>query len=389
MIDILIHMFIKDRDNIKDRMVRTSYGNLAAITGVVCNILLFIGKYMIGLFSGSIAIMADAINNLSDASSNIVSLLGFRLSAKKPDAEHPYGHARYEYVAGLVVCVIILAIGLSLVRDSLIKIISPEKVAFSWTIIIILLASIGVKLWMFHFNSKIGRLIQSDTLKATAADSRNDVITTSVVVIASFLCHYTGFYRLDGIMGLAVAAFILVSGANLAKDTLSPLLGEAPSKELVKHIEEVVMRYPGVMGMHDLLVHDYGPGNKFASLHVEFPADVDVIISHDTIDNMERYFLEQENLPMTVHYDPIVTTDCEVNGLRTYLSDCVKSLNLAYSIHDLRIVPGVTHTNVIFDCVVPPEDLEKKDEIISSISTCLKERDEKYVCIIHLEQSFV
>ena len=282
MTQFLIRCFIKRPDDVKDAAVRTAYGNLASLVGMACNILLCIGKLLAGTLFGSIAIMADALNNLSDASSNVVSLIGFRLAAKAPDAEHPYGHARYEYLAGLVVSVTILAIGLSLLKESALKVLHPTPVVFSWLSIGVLAASILVKLWLSGFNRTVGKKINSETLMATAADSRNDVLTTGAVLLSTILCSLTGYGIMDGIMGVGVAAFILWSGWGLVMDTLSPLLGESPSPELVEHIERTVMSYPGVLGMHDLMVHDYGPGHQFASLHVEFPAETDPLTAHDT-----------------------------------------------------------------------------------------------------------
>lgn len=389
MTKFLIHLFIKDKDNVTNAAVRTSYGNLAGMVGIICNILLFAGKYLIGTLFGSIAVAADAINNLSDASSNIVSLLGFKLGSRKPDAEHPYGHGRYEYLAGLVVCVIILAIGISLAKESVVKILHPQEVVFSWISIIVLAVSIGMKLWMYLFNRSIGRIIKSDTLIATAADSRNDVISTAVVMAAAFLCKFTGFYVIDGIMGLAVAIFILYSGIGLIGDALSPLLGKAPDAEMVENIEEKVLEFPHVIGMHDLMVHDYGPGNVFATLHAEFPADLDVIEAHDIMDNIERYFLLEENLMMTIHYDPIVKENEEVTHIRQFLEKAVKDLDERLSIHEVRLVPGKTHMNIVFDCV-KPAGFEKTDE---EIRIFLEERvkilNSKYICVIKMEQSYI
>ena len=388
MTQLLIRLFIKRPEDTKDPAVRTAYGNLASIVGMACNILLCLGKLTAGTLFGSIAIMADALNNLSDASSNIVSLIGFRLASKAPDAEHPYGHARYEYLAGLVVSVTILAIGLSLGKESIGKVLHPTPVAFSWLSVAVLAASILVKLWMSGFNRKVGRLIGSETLLATAADSRNDVLTTSAVLLATVLCSLTGWDILDGLMGVAVAAFILWSGWGLVMDTLSPLLGETPSPELVEHIEQTVMSYPGVLGMHDLMVHDYGPGHQFASLHVEFPAETDPLSAHDVIDNIERDFLKKDNLQVTIHYDPIVTSDAQVGVLRSRLMEKVRRIDPQLSIHDLRIVPGETHTNVLFDLVFPAGYTGDQNAILAEMCSFVTEQDPKYSCIIKLEQSY-
>ena len=388
MTQFLIRCFIKRPDDVKDAAVRTAYGNLASLVGMACNILLCIGKLLAGTLFGSIAIMADALNNLSDASSNVVSLIGFRLAAKAPDAEHPYGHARYEYLAGLVVSVTILAIGLSLLKESALKVLHPTPVAFSWLSIGVLAASILVKLWLSGFNRAVGKKINSETLMATAADSRNDVLTTGAVLLSTILCSLTGYGIMDGIMGVGVAAFILWSGWGLVMDTLSPLLGESPSPELVEHIERTVMSYPGVLGMHDLMVHDYGPGHQFASLHVEFPAETDPLTAHDVIDNIENDFLKKDRLQVTIHYDPIVTADASVGVLRARLQEHARQLDPQLSIHDLRIVPGDSHTNVLFDLVFPAGYAGDIDQMLAKMCQFVKEQDPKYCCVVKVEQSY-
>ena len=388
MTQFLIRCFIKRPDDVKDAAVRTAYGNLASLVGMACNILLCIGKLLAGTLFGSIAIMADALNNLSDASSNVVSLIGFRLAAKAPDAEHPYGHARYEYLAGLVVSVTILAIGLSLLKESALKVLHPTPVVFSWLSIGVLAASILIKLWLSGFNRAVGKKINSETLMATAADSRNDVLTTGAVLLSTILCSLTGYGIMDGIMGVGVAAFILWSGWGLVMDTLSPLLGESPSPELVEHIERTVMSYPGVLGVHDLMVHDYGPGHQFASLHVEFPAETDPLTAHDVIDNIENDFLKKDRLQVTIHYDPIVTADASVGVLRARLKEHARQLDPRLSIHDLRIVPGDSHTNVLFDLVFPAGYTGDIDQMLAKMCQFVKEQDPKYCCVVKVEQSY-
>ena len=388
MTQFLIRCFIKRPDDVKDAAVRTAYGNLASLVGMACNILLCIGKLLAGTLFGSIAITADALNNLSDASSNVVSLIGFRLAAKAPDAEHPYGHARYEYLAGLVVSVTILAIGLSLLKESALKVLHPTSVVFSWLSIGVLAASILVKLWLSGFNRAVGKKINSETLMATAADSRNDVLTTGAVLLSTILCSLTGYGIMDGIMGVGVAAFILWSGWGLVMDTLSPLLGESPSPELVEHIERTVMSYPGVLGVHDLMVHDYGPGHQFASLHVEFPAETDPLTAHDVIDNIENDFLKKDRLQVTIHYDPIVTADASVGVLRARLKEHARQLDPRLSIHDLRIVPGDSHTNVLFDLVFPAGYTGDIDQMLAKMCQFVKEQDPKYCCVVKVEQSY-
>lgn len=284
---------------------------------------------------------------------------------------------------------IIMAIGVLLAWESIQKVMEPAEVAFDWLMILVLLISIGVKLWMYFFNRTIGKIISSETLMATAADSRNDVITTAVVLLSTFLCRATGIYLIDGIMGIAVAVFILVNGVQLIRETLSPLLGKVPDPEFVRHIEKTVMSFPGVLGVHDLMVHDYGPGSRFVTLHVEFPAEKDVIEAHDVMDQIEQYFLEQEQLLMTIHYDPIVTDNGEVERLRHFLAEVAEQFDERLSIHEVRIVPGNTHINIVFDCVRPAGFRRKDDEIREYFSARVKELNPDYRCVIKVEQSYV
>lgn len=383
----LVRWFIKDYENVKDQKVRTSYGKLAGWVGIFCNVLLFAAKFLTGILSGSVSISADAINNLSDASSNIISLLGFKMGSKPADQDHPYGHARYEYLAGLFVALLIMVIGAELLRTSIHKIREPQPVEFSWVLVGVLIGSILVKTWMAFFNTYMGKQISSETLIATAADSRNDVITTAVVLAASLISHYTKL-NLDGWMGIAVALFILYSGFGLIKDTLDPLLGKAPDPALVQYIQQKIMGYERVLGTHDLMIHDYGPGRLFASVHVEMAAEGDVLESHDIIDNIEKDFFEQDNLHMVIHYDPIVTGDEAVGDLRNWLMEKVKRIDQRLSIHDLRIVPGISHTNLIFDCVVPYEFPLTDREVRHKIQEMVNEAYEHYQCVITVDRSF-
>lgn len=388
MTGLLIRLFIgKDRDA-EDAAVRTEYGKLAGTVGIICNIFLFAGKFLAGTLFGSMAIAADAFNNLSDAGSSIVSLLGFKLGAKAPDEKHPYGHARYEYLAGLAVCVMILAIGLNLLKEGLGKIVHPQLMVFSWLTIGILVVSILVKLWLGRFNMKIAGIIKSDTLRATAADSRNDCISTTAVLLATILTAFTNIAVIDGIMATVVAAFVIYSGFGLLKDAIDPLLGECPDEGLVRTVSDKIMSYNEVLGFHDLMVHDYGPGRQFASVHVELPAEMDSLLAHDIIDNIEKDFLTEDNLQVVVHYDPIVTSDEKVGELRKYVAQVVKEYDTRLTIHDLRIVPGPTHTNVIFDLVLPPDYKQDKDELIRYVKEKVIEWNHNYRCVIKLEQSY-
>ena len=392
MTDFLLRTFIKNLQNTADKAVRSACGNLACIVGILCNVLLFLGKFIVGTLFGSVSITADAINNLSDASSNIVSLVGFWLGGKPADKEHPYGHARYEYLAGLAVSVMILVIGIELGKESLAKVISPTPVEFSWLSTCVLVASILVKLWMSGFNRKVGNLIHSDTLIATAADSRNDVISTSAVLAASLVAHFTNFDRLDGIMGLAVALFILYSGFGLVKDTLDPILGAAPDPELVEHIQKKAQSYPDVLGMHDLMIHDYGPGNRLVSFHLEMPAEGDVMAMHDEIDQMEKDFFANDGLIVTIHFDPVVTSDPHVTELREFVEKTAHGIDPEINIHDLRIVPGNTHTNVIFDVAVPPAYFAKGSktgrDLLNALRDAVREKWPDHFCVIQLEQQY-
>ncbi len=386
MTKLLIKLFVKNHQNVKEPAVRTAYGKLSGWVGILCNIFLCAGKFIVGFISGSVSITADAANNLSDASSSIISLLGFKLAEKSADEEHPYGHARYEYISGFIVAVLVLVIGFELFKGSIEKIITPTAVEFSWVTVGVLAASIIVKLWMMLFNMKIGKLISSSALEATAADSRNDSISTLAVLAAALISHFASV-ELDGWMGVLVAVFILYSGVNLVRDAMSPLLGKAPDPEMVEEIREKVMSYDGVLGTHDLMVHDYGPGRIFASVHVEMAAERDVLESHDVIDNIERDFLQQ-GLNLVVHYDPIVTSDSAVGDTRREISDIVKQIDERLSIHDLRMVPGPSHTNVIFDCVVPPRFSMDENELRSEISRFVKAAHPDYFCVITVEQSY-
>lgn len=388
MTEFLIKKLIKNYENTDNASVRSSYGKLSGVVGILCNIILFAAKIVIGIISSSVAIMADAINNFTDAASSIISLLGFKLSEKPADAEHPYGHGRYEYLAALSVAVLIIVIGIELLKSSARKIFNPEVVIFSIPLACVLAISIIVKLWMMIFNKKISVKIKSQALLATSADSRNDVIATSAVLAATILSHLSGF-DLDGWIGLGVSAFILISGFGLVKDTIDPMLGSAPDAKFIEAIRDKILSYPGVLGMHDLMVHDYGPCRKFASVHVEMAAEEDVISSHDVIDNIETDFFQNDGLHLIVHYDPILTKDSETRDIRRQIENVVKEINPLLSIHDLRIVPGTTHTNLIFDCVSPYEVEIPDKELKQIISEKVKLIKAEYNCVITIDKSFV
>lgn len=385
---LLLKLFLGKTD-ISVPSGRAKVGNLAGIVGICCNVSLFIGKFIVGTLAGSMAIAADAFNNLSDAGSSVMSLLGFWLGSQEADEEHPFGHARYEYLAGMAVCVMIMAIGLNLAKEGIMKIFHPTMPEFGWASVGVMTGSILLKLWMSVFNGKLGRMIDSDTLRATAADSRNDCLSTGAVLLASFLCEITHIMVIDGIMATAVAGFILYSGYGLLKDALDPLLGKSPDPELVKLIEKTVKSYPGVLGMHDLLVHDYGPGNQFASLHIEFAAEMDALKAHDLIDNIERDFWKQQHLQVVIHYDPIVTSNSVVTELREYITEELKAYDERLSIHDLRIVPGDTHVNVLFDLLLPAKYEGDQTELLNYIMGKIKEKNRAYICVIKVDQSYI
>ncbi len=388
MTEWLVKRFVKNPEDVEAPATRASYGKFASIICIVCNVVLCAAKGAIGFVAGSVAIVADAMNNLSDASSNIISLLGFKLASKPADEDHPYGHGRFEYLSGLAVAVLIVLIGFELVKTSIGKIVSPEPMEFSLVVAVILLLSIAVKLWMAVFNKRIGERIDSTTLLATATDSRNDVIATGAVLAAAVISSVTGI-DLDGWAGLAVGAFIIYSGIELMRDTVDPLLGKAPDPEFVRFIHNKIMSYPGVAGTHDLMVHDYGPGRRFASAHVEMPAEMDPMESHDIIDNIEEAFRVEDNLLMVLHYDPIATEDSAVGELRERISQGVRTIDERLTIHDLRLVPGPTHTNVIFD-VVRPHGLDMADsELKRRVSDIVLQHRPDAICKITVDDSFV
>lgn len=389
MTSFLIRLFIRRREDVQDACVRLSYGNLAGITGIVCNVLLCAIKFFTGLFTGSISITADAVNNLSDASSGVITLLGFKLAGKPADPEHPYGHARMEYLAGLVVSFVILLIGVQLAGESVQKILHPAAATFGIVPAVMLVFSILVKLWMAGFYRSIGKKIDSTTLLAASADSRNDVISTGAVLLALLISAWTDL-DLDGWMGMAVALFILYSGIGLIKDTLDPLLGRAPSEELTRRVEEKILSYEGILGTHDLMVHDYGPGQCFASVHVEMNAEMNVMRSHDIIDTIERDFHEQDHIHLIIHYDPIETGSEAVGTMRQWVTERVHAVSPLLSIHDFRMVKGELHTNLIFD-VAAPSSYESTDaEIKQQIQRSVQENanGETYYCVITVDRSY-
>ena len=385
MVSLLIHIFIKDYRNTDSPEVRQKYGILSGAVGILFNIILFGTKFLAGLISHSIAITADAFNNLSDAGSSIITLVGFKMAGEKPDPHHPFGHGRIEYISGFLVSIIILLMAIELLRSSIGKILHPSDIDFSPLIVGILVLSILVKLYMFYYNRTMSRKIQSAAMAATALDSISDTLATSVVLLSTLIAHFTGL-KIDGWCGAAVGLFILFAGFNAAKDTIGPLLGQAPDPEFVKSIRDLVMSYDEVLGVHDLIVHDYGPGRLMVSLHAEVPAKGDILHLHDTIDNIEKRLRRELSCEAVIHMDPILNDDEETNTLKSAVMDIVKTIDQSLTIHDFRIVKGPTHTNLIFDVVEPyqvsflPEDLE------AMIQQKVQELDPRYFTVVQVDR---
>lgn len=384
MTGLLLRLFVKDADNTENPAVHTSIGKMAGFTGICCNILLFLGKLLAGLLSGSVSILADAINNLSDAGSSLVTLLGFYLAQRPADKEHPYGHARYEYLSGLVVSALILVIGLELGKSSFEKVLHPQPILATPVVWGVLTVSLCLKLWMSHFFRTLGARIRSVTLTAASADSRNDVIATAGVLLGYIVSSLFGV-NVDGIVGLGIAAFILWSGIGIARDTISPLLG-ARDPELVKKLSALVLSHEKVLGIHDLLVHDYGPGQCFASVHAELSAEENPLACHDIIDDIEQDAWEQLNVHLVIHYDPVMTNDAEWNRMRTLTEGWVRQVNPRLSIHDFRMVRSARQTKLVFDLAIPYDMALSAREVQTFIAEQLQKEGRDYQTIIHLDR---
>ena len=387
MTSLLIRLFIRKREDTASVQGRSRYGLLGSVTGMACNLLLFLMKLLAGVFSGSVSILADAFNNLSDLGSSLITMIGFKMSAKPADREHPFGHGRVEYITGFVVAIAILYVGIELARGSIDKILHPEAVTFHVLTAVILGASILVKLWMYFFYRKLGQIIQSASLRASAMDSFSDMASTSAVLLA-FVISYFFPINLDPYMGLLVACFILYSGVGVVRDTLNPLLGQPPAPELIQAISEHVMSYDGIVGIHDLVVHDYGPGRRFVSVHAEVPAGVDIQTSHDIIDRCERDAEGILGLEMVVHMDPIVTDNETLDRAHAEVMDTVLSIDPCLSIHDFRMVEGDTHTNLIFDLVLPPGFALSDEQCLERVRQGMSEIDPGYCCVIHIDKNY-
>ncbi|MDY2597695.1 MAG: cation diffusion facilitator family transporter [Eubacteriales bacterium] len=390
MIKLLSRIFIKDYKNYESPAVRSSYGVLCGGFGIFLNILLFIGKFLAGTLAKSVSITADAFNNLADAGSSIITLLGFRLARQKPDTKHPFGHGRIEYIAGLLVSAAIILMGFELAKSSISKIISPEPIEFSVLTAAILVCSILVKLYMVFYNKSIGKKIKSATLGATALDSCSDCIATSVVLVSSLIAHFFKI-NIDGYCGVLVAAFVIYSGIRALQETITPLLGQAPDREFIERIQKLIEEFPEITGIHDLIVHDYGPGRLMISLHAEMPVyeDSDIFAMHDIIDNAERLLSKELECLVTIHLDPTRSNDEKVAELKAKTVNVLHGISPELSLHDFRVVPGPTHTNLIFDVVIPFDLKLKEDEITEKLNSAVSEWDDaKYYVVVSFDRPY-
>lgn len=388
MVTLLAKLFIKDYRNTENPSVRGAYGILCSIVGIVLNLLLFAGKYLAGSLSGSLAIMADAFNNLSDAASSFVTLIGFRFAGRGPDTDHPFGHGRYEYISGLVVSFLILLMGIELGQSSIEKILQPEAMEGGWLTVLILLASIAVKFYMHLYNRRIGQKIDSAAMKATAMDSLSDSIATAVVLICTVIYLATDV-NLDGWGGGLVALFIIYTGITSIRDTLSPLLGQAPDPEYVQKIETIVKAHPEILGIHDLVVHDYGPGHRLISLHGEVSGDGDIYVLHDVIDRIEQELHDKLGCEAVIHMDPIAANDEHVNAMREKVEKLLARWDSRISLHDFRMVEGPTHTNLIFDAVVPQDLAATEEEAQKKIAQLIAQLGEQYRAVVKIDRFYV
>lgn len=388
MIGFLSKIFIKNQEDVKNPQVREAYGTLCSIMGIFFNVCLFAGKFFAGMVTGSVAITADAFNNLSDAGSSVITLAGFKFAGVKADDEHPFGHGRIEYLSGLAVSLLILLMGVELAKSSIKKIVKPETIEVSLLAIFILVVSILVKSYMAYYNYRISLKIDSTAMKATATDSLSDCVATSIVLIAMLIVRFTGI-NIDGISGLFVAVLILYAGYGAAKDTLMPLLGQSPDRKFVDKIEEIAMSYDDIIGVHDLVVHDYGPGRKMVSLHAEVPGDGDIFALHDAVDNAENQIYRELGCETTIHMDPVVVNDQRVNKIRNLVNEIIHNKNENLNMHDFRMVEGPTHTNVIFDLVIPRNLKQTDAEVVKDLRDAIGEIPGNYFAVIKIDKPFL
>lgn len=388
MTNFIIKKFIKDHENINDKKVRESYGVTSSVTGIIANTILSIGKILTGVLFNSISVTADGVNNLSDGASSLITLIGFKISSKPADKDHPFGHARMEYLTGLILGIAVLLVGFELIKSSFDKIMNPTKTIFSIEMTAVLIVSIFIKLWLSLFYKKLGGKISSVTLKASSIDSRNDVISTIIVLLSLLISEATG-YEIDGFVGILAALFILYSAYGILRDILNPILGEMPDEEFVESIENKIMSYEGILNIHDLVVHNYGPNTHFATVHAEVDANEDILKSHDIIDNIEREFAKDLNINLVIHLDPIITDDEEINELRSMTDNIIKSIDERLSMHDFRVVKGDTHTNLIFDVAVPVDCDIKSAKLVSLIEKEVQKENETYFVLVTVDKNYV
>lgn len=389
MTDFLVKLFVKNSDQTEKEEVRTAYGILASMVGIACNICLFMVKITVGITLNSISVMADAFNNLSDAASSVISFVGVKMASKPADKEHPFGHGRIEYIVALIVAFLIIEVGFTFLKNSIGKIRNPEELSFQAISVVFLILSIGIKLWLGLFNRKLGRRINSSVMKAAAADSFGDFFTTLVTILSILVTRYLG-YHIDGYVGVVVAVIVMIAGINIAKDTLMPLIGEAVDPQVYKNITEIVESYEGIVGSHDLIVHNYGPTRSMASIHAEVPNDVDIEVSHEIIDQIERDVARKLGIFLVIHMDPIETKDDKVLSIKHMVEEIIKEIDSLVTLHDFRFVDGHEQINLIFDVVVPyAYNQRKMDELKEVLKGRIKNIDSRYECVITVEKSYI
>ncbi len=387
MTNLLLRLFLPGGCDPESPQTRQRCGALAGWTGILLNALLFLGKLFSGLTTHSIAVIADAVNNLSDAASSVVTLIGFRMAGMEADEDHPFGHGRIEYLTGLFVAVAILLMGLEVGRSSIVKLFHPEELSFSWPAVIILAAAILIKLWLYCFNRSLSRLIHSEAMAATAADSLSDVLSTSVVLLATLVGHYTDL-KIDGMAGLLVAAFILKTGWDSARETLNPLLGRPMDPDLAAEIDKLVVDHPYIMGIHDLIYHDYGPGRAMMSFHAEVPAEESILVLHDMIDHIEQELKARHHIETVIHMDPVVR-DEHTAALRRQVAQLAGEIDPRMTIHDFRVVPGPTHTNLIFDLLMPYQTSITPEQALQAMTEGIQRIDPHYCPVIQVDHPYV
>lgn len=385
MTDLILRIFVRDHKNTEDPAVRDKCGRVAGAVGIVTNFLLFLMKIIVGTVFHSVSVTADAVNNLTDSGSSVVTLIGFKMASKPADEKHPFGHARIEYLSGVIVSFIVIFLGLQLGMSSIEKILTPEENALTPVALVVLVISILAKLWQCLFYRKVGRMIKSESVEATSKDSRNDVIATSVVLLGAVITMLIGV-NLDGYMGAAVALFIVFSGVQLTISTADPLLGQAPEGELVQTITEKMLSYPGIIGMHDLAVHNYGVGRCFASAHCEVDAKNDILVSHDLIDNIERDFSRDLGIHMVIHLDPVIVGDARTDALHCKVQSLVTALYPTVTIHDFRVIWGVTHSNIVFDAAVPFAVKDSDAVITQKLEAEIQKLDPEYRTVVTIDR---